>query len=96
MNKLENIDWNGVEEREDLDRKRDKLTEQLQEAKLLWNSIDKRTVMVAGYIEQFLSRMEGMMFRRMIKKKVRLMMEMKDLQEKLELSEKQLQAIELL
>ena len=46
VNKLENIDCNGVEEREDLDRKRDQLTEQLQEAKLLWNGIDKRTVVV--------------------------------------------------
>ena len=52
--------------------------------------------MVARYIEQFLSRMEGMIFRRMIKRKVRLMMEIKDIQEKLELSEKQLKAIELL
>ena len=60
VNKLENIDWNGVEEREDLDRKRNKLTEQLGEAKSLWNSIDKRTVMVAGYIEEFLSRMEDL------------------------------------
>ena len=41
-NTLENIEWNGVEERDELDRKQKKLTEQLEESKLLWNSINKR------------------------------------------------------
>ena len=95
-NTLENVEWNGVEEREELDKKKRKLTEQLAEAKVLWNSINKRGALVTGSIEQYLSMQEGIQFRRMIKQKVRLMMEMKEIQEKIEISGKQLKAMELL
>jgi hypothetical protein len=58
--------------------------------------MDKRTGMVAGYIEQYLTRQEGIRFRRMIKKKVRSMLEKREIHEKIELGKKQLKAIELL
>ena len=96
VNALDNMEWNGVDERDDLERKRDKLADQLEEAKLLWYSIDKRTGVVAGYIEQYLTRQEGIMFKRMLKRKVRLMLEVKEMQEKIGLGEKQLKAIQLL
>jgi hypothetical protein len=96
VNILDNMEWNGVDEREDLQRKRDKLEDQLKEAQLIWYKIDKRTETVSGYIEQCLTRLDKLRFMRMIKRKVRLMMEMKEMQEKLELAEKQLKAINCL
>ena len=94
VNILANMEWNGVDEREDLERKRDKLEDQLKEAKLIWYKIDKRTETVSGNIEYHLTRLDGIRFRRMIKRKVRLMLEMKDMQEKLKLAENQKKAIE--
>ena len=96
MNALDIMAWNGVDERFDFEQKRDKLSDQLEEAKLRWKSIDKRTGTMAGQIEQYLSRQEGVMFKRMIKRKVKLMLEMKEIQEKLELCGRQLNAIKLL
>eukprot|EP00090_Calanus_glacialis_P021914 TRINITY_DN33795_c0_g1_i1.p1 TRINITY_DN33795_c0_g1~~TRINITY_DN33795_c0_g1_i1.p1 ORF type:complete len:207 (+),score=68.22 TRINITY_DN33795_c0_g1_i1:22-621(+) len=87
---LENMEWNGVDERNELERKRDKLIEQLNEAKLIWHNMEKRTRIVTGYIEQSLTRMEGIRFKRMIKRKIRTMLEMKEIQEKIVLGEKQI------
>jgi hypothetical protein len=95
-NALDTMAWNGVDERFDLEQKRDKLSDQMDEAKLLWNSIDKRTGIVAGHIEQYLSKQEGVKYLRMIKRKVKLMLEMKEIQEKLELCGKQMNAIKML
>ena len=49
---LQSMDWNGVEERYELERRKDKLVSQLEEAALLWKSINKRTGLIAGYIQQ--------------------------------------------
>ena len=38
--------------RYDLERRRTKLLEQLEEARVLWRNIKKRTGVVAGYIQQ--------------------------------------------
>ena len=46
------MDWNGVEERYELERRKDKLVSQLEEAASLWKSINKRTGLIAGYIQQ--------------------------------------------
>ena len=96
VNILDNMEWNGVDEREDLERKRDKLEDQLKEAKLIWYKIDKRTETVSAYIEQNLTRLDRIRFRRKIKRKVRLMLEMKEMHEKLELAEKQMKAMDCL
>lgn len=48
---LNNMEWNGVEERYELERRRDKLMSQLEEASCLWKSINKRTGLIAGYIQ---------------------------------------------
>ena len=55
---LENMEWNGVDERNELERKRYKLIEQLNEAKLFWHTMKQRTWIVTGYIEKSLSRMD--------------------------------------
>ena len=46
------MDWNGVEERYELERRKDKLVSQLEEAASLWKSINKRTGLIAGDIQQ--------------------------------------------
>ena len=84
------MEWNGVEERDDLEKKRDKLVEQLKEAKIIWNNIGKRTRIVIGYIEKFLSRSESIKFRRLINRRIRIMFEIKEIQENIEISKKQL------
>ena len=76
-NALTNVDWNGVDERYHLERKRDKLLDQLEETKLLWSFIDKRSTVVAGYIEQYLSYQEVVQFRQLVKTKVNQIVEMK-------------------
>ena len=85
------MEWNGVEERDELEKKRDKLTEQLAEAKTIWQNMGKRTKIVVGYIEQYLTRMEGVRFRRMINRKIRTIFEMKEIQERIEMGKKQLE-----
>ena len=75
------MEWNGVEERDDLEKKRDKLMEQLKEAKIIWTNIKKRTRIVIGFIEKFLSRAESINFRRMINRRIRTMFEIKEIQE---------------
>ena len=51
---LNNIEWNGVEERYELERRKEKLVSQLEEAKILRKSINKRTGLIAIYIKQTL------------------------------------------
>ena len=83
-NTLNNCDWNGIEERDDLERKKEKLQEQLDEAKLLWESIDRRTESIAGSVEEFLGREESMRYKWNIRKKVKLMLEGKEIEEMIE------------
>ena len=46
-NALLSLDWNGVEEREELEARRAKLMAQLDEASMLKESIDRRSKLVA-------------------------------------------------
>ena len=48
---LHNMEWNGVEERYELEGRKDKLVSQLDEAASLWKSINRRTGLIAGYIQ---------------------------------------------
>ena len=48
---LNNLEWNGVDERDDLERKRDKLLDQLEEANYLRCCINKRTGVLAGTLK---------------------------------------------
>ena len=76
---LNNFEWNGVDERYDLEMKQEKLINQLDEAKHLRTLIDKRTVVVAGYIEHYLSYETVIQFRQLVKNKVNQMVEIKTL-----------------
>ena len=80
---LDNFEWKSVDERDDLERKRDKIIHQLDEAKELWTFIDRRTGVVAGYIEHYFSYNTVIQFRQLVKNKVNQIVEMKKLKNKI-------------
>jgi len=86
-NSLANIDWNGVEERYDLERRRAKLLEQIEEARLLWRSIKRRTGLVAGYIQQNLPFQDVLSFHQSMSRRVEEILQLKELQEKIKETE---------
>ena len=81
-NALLSLDWNGVEEREELEARRAKLMAQLDEASILKESIDRRSKLVADYVESYLGREQREKFQEGIDTKVRLMVELREIQEK--------------
>ena len=117
-NALLSLDWNGVEEREELEGRRTKLTAQLDEAialkvilyiwylvySVFWVScimcvlyfvfelmpqthylkvaIDRRSSTVADYVESYLGEEERERFIEVVATKVRLMVEIREIQEK--------------
>ena len=90
---LDNMEWNGVDERYDLERKRDKLLDQLEEAKELQCYIDRRTEVVAGYIEHYLQGHDVVSFRMLLKNKVKQVIELKKAQRQVAKVTKQIQKI---
>ena len=91
---LHNLEWNGVDERYDLERKRDKLIKQQKEAHELWSFIDKRTRVVAGYIETYLSYDTVIHFRQLLKNKVNQIVEIKKVQKAIDQVLHQLKTME--
>ena len=91
LSALKNMEWNGVEETYNLETKRDKLWDQLKEAKTIWHNIRKRTRVVNGYIEKFLSRIESIKFSRLLKRRIRTKFEIKKIQENIKMRKKQLE-----
>ena len=81
-NALLSLDWNGVEEREELEARRTKLTAQLDEAIALKVAIDRRSSTVADYVESYLGGEERERFLEVVATKVRLMFEIREIQEK--------------
>ena len=63
-----------------LEMKRDKLWDQLKEAKTIWHNMRKRTRVVNGYIEKFLSRIESIKFSRLLKRRIRTKFKIKKIQ----------------
>jgi len=92
-NALLSLDWNGVEEREELEGRRTKLTAQLDEAIALKVAIDRRSSTVADYVESYLGAEERERFLEVVTTKVRLMVEIREIQEKVRLGETQLAAV---
>ena len=78
-NALLSLDWNGVEEREELEARRAKLMAQLDEASMLKESIDRRSKLVADYVESYLGREQREKFQEVIDTKVRLMVELREI-----------------
>lgn len=73
--------------------KRDKLLEQLEEAKKLKESIDKRSVSVSNILCKYLSTEEYADYDHFINMKAKLIMDTKEIAEKIKLGEEQLVAL---
>ena len=91
-NELENEKASGCEKFE-MTKKQEKLKSQLSEAKTLKFLIDKRTFLVVGYLEQYFSgdTVEG--FKQILYDKTSSIVELKQLEEKLHLSSKELSSL---
>ena len=70
---LRKMKWNGVDERNYLERKRDKLAE----ANHRWCCINKQSRMVSGYIKHYLRYQDVVHFRQLVKTRVHQIIEQK-------------------
>ena len=80
---LDNLIWDSIDERYALERKRDKLLDQLEEAKILWHCIEKRTDVITGYVEHYLTGADVVHFQQLVKMKVNTCVEMKKIQQEI-------------
>ena len=93
---LDNMSWSGAEERRIMEDKKDKLMEQLEDTKELWQNIEKRTGIVISHVEHYIGNSESQLLEDMLRKKVKLMVEKRELEEKIETGEKQLGAMKVI
>lgn len=80
-------------ERKILDSKREKLKDQLEEAKILKGNIDKRSVSVLVILSKYLSKEEFTDYQHFINMKAKLIMDGREIQDKVKLGEEQLAAL---
>ncbi|KAK3866783.1 hypothetical protein Pcinc_027696 [Petrolisthes cinctipes] len=87
------VDDADPEEKSILERKRDKLSEQLEEAKRLKENIDRRAVQVAKVLNQYLTEDQYADYDHFIKMKAKLIMDAREIDDKIKLGEEQQQAL---
>ena len=80
---------------ESLKNKRDKLLEQLNEAKFLWSSIERRGGVVTGMLDQYFTQAEHDQFSTFMKTKSTLLLQNKMLAERISSTQYQLDAVAL-
>ncbi|XP_011315204.1 uncharacterized protein Shrm isoform X2 [Fopius arisanus] len=80
-------------EKKILESKRDKLLEQLEEAKILKINIDKRSSNVSAILSKYLNDEEFADYQHFINMKTKLIMDSRELQDKVKLGEEQLSAL---
>ncbi len=73
--------------------KREKLTEQLEEAKLLKQSIDKRALLVASMLQNRLDGRHFAAYQQFLRRKVHLLVEQRLLADRFGTTEEQLSAV---
>ena len=95
-NDLKSLSWTCIQERDLLEQKKGKLMDQLEETKALWKNVDRRTSTVLRNIEHYLDKGEGRRFSEMIQRNIKNMVEERDLEEKIRISEKQLGAMKVM
>lgn len=81
------------EEKRILEGKRDKLRDQLEEAKRLKENTDRRAIQVAKVLNQYLSEDEYADYDHFIKMKAKLIMDAREIDDKIKLGEEQQQAL---
>lgn len=80
-------------ERKILESKRDKLVDQLEEAKILKSNIDKRSVNVSTILSKYLNDEEFADYQHFINMKAKLIVDGRDIQDKVKFGEEQLAAL---
>ncbi|KAG5308140.1 SHRM2 protein, partial [Acromyrmex insinuator] len=80
-------------ERKILESKRDKLMDQLEEAKILKNNIDKRSVNMSTILAKYLNEEEFADYQHFINMKAKLIVDGREIQDKVKLGEEQLAAL---
>ena len=73
--------------------KRDKLQDQLNEAKLLQENIQKRSGVVSSFLQKYFSPSEYEDFERFLERKSKLIMDSRELSDKIALSEEQMRVL---
>lgn len=76
-----------------MESKRDKLLDQLEEAKILKINIDKRSANVSAILSKYLTDDEFADYQHFINMKTKLIMDSRELQDKVKLGEEQLSAL---
>ena len=73
--------------------KRDKLMEQLDEAKRLKENIDKRSSLVSNFLHRYLNVEQYADYDHFVKMKAKLIMDSREISDKIKLGEEQLHAL---
>ena len=76
-----------------LESKRSKLASQLDEAKSLKESIDRRSAAVSGFLHSYLSAEQFADYEHFVKMKAKLIMDGREVADKIKLGEEQLRAL---
>lgn len=92
-NALMIVDDSDPEERRTLESKRDKLSEQLEEAKRLKENIDRRAVQVSKVLHKYLTEDQYADYDHFIKMKAKLIMDAREIDDKIKLGEEQQKAL---
>ncbi|GBM08049.1 Protein Shroom3 [Araneus ventricosus] len=92
-NILKNMQDSNSEERKLLEAKRDKLKEQHEDACRLKESIDKRSNQVSTFLHKYFSDSEFANYDRFIKMRTKLIVDIREIDEKINLGEEQLAAL---
>ena len=77
-----------------LESKRDKLKEQLDEAKILKENIDRRSAQVSGFLQKYLSVEEYADYHHFVKMKAKLIIDSREIDDKIKLGEEQMLALQ--
>jgi len=82
------------QEKKILESKRDKLKEQLEEAKVLKESIDRRSAQVSQFLQKYLSSEEFADYLHFVKMKAKLIIDSREIDDKIKLGEEQMCALQ--
>ena len=77
-----------------LEKKREKLAEQLDEAKRLKENIDKRSQVVSNFLHKYLNDEQYADYDHFVKMKAKLIMDAREVGDKVKLGEEQIQALQ--
>ena len=77
------VEGGNVDDQCELEMKKDKLIHQIEEAKLIESFISKRTTKLSAILRNYLDDLAGEQFEQFVNDKIKLIEEIKDVEEKL-------------